>query len=214
MGGDRYRRLGIVFAFHVRVVIDIAGWGLFLLFMFLSEVAQSWAIRHYNNTVRTDFYFTLLGKSHCQYHAEDTGVYLSWMTNDIKQIETMAWKPLFACIGYLAHFTLLGKSHCQYHAEDTGVYLSWMTNDIKQIETMAWKPLFACIGYLAQVIWSVLALFSLHWSLAVFSLAVAVVMYAAPKLFTKGMEQLGKTCTDEKLVRTSKQQLPPGSRIF
>lgn len=139
------------------VVIDIAGWGLFLLFMFLSEVAQSWAIRHYNNTVRTDFYFTLLG-----------------------------------------------KSHREYHAEDTGVYLSWMTNDIKQIETMAWKPLFACIGYLAQVIWSVLALFSLHWSLAVFSLAVAVVMYAAPKLFTKGMEQLGKTCTDEQAAATAR----------
>ena len=143
------------------VVIDIAGWGLFLLFMFLSEVAQSWAIRHYNNTVRTDFYFTLLG-----------------------------------------------KSHCEYHAEDTGVYLSWMTNDIKQIETMAWKPLFACIGYLAQVIWSVLALFSLHWSLAVFSLAVAVVMYAAPSSLPKAWSSWAK------LVRTSKQQLPPGSRIF
>lgn len=139
------------------VAIDIAGWGLFLLFMFLSETSQAWAIQHYNNTVRTDFYFTLLG-----------------------------------------------KSHREYHAQDTGVYLSWMTNDIKQIEAMAWKPLFACIKYLAQVVWSVLALLSLHWSLAAFSLAVAVVMYAAPKIFTKGMERLGKTCTDEQAAATAR----------
>lgn len=132
------------------VLIDIVGWALFLLFLFLSETAQAWAIRRYNNAVRADFYCTLLS-----------------------------------------------KSHEEYHAQDSGVYLSWMTNDIKQIETLAWRPLFSCVGYLAQVVWSMLVLFSLHWSLAAFSLIVAVAMYVAPKFFTKGMQQLGKICTDE-----------------
>ena len=37
----------------------------------------------------------LLQKGYQDYHKQDSGEYLSWMTNDVKQIEQLAWNPLF-----------------------------------------------------------------------------------------------------------------------
>lgn len=60
------------------------------------------AIRTMNNAVRKDMAATLLTKSHGDFHKLDTGEYLSWFTNDINQIENLAWNPFFNCINYVA----------------------------------------------------------------------------------------------------------------
>ena len=88
--------------------------------------------------------------------------------------------------------TLLQKSHEDFHAIDRGEYLSWLTNDVRQIEVLAWEPFYGMVGLAAQVLWSIAALASLHWSLLLASLVTTIIMITAPKLFEKRMEQMGK----------------------
>lgn len=99
--------------------------------------------------------------------------------------------------------TLLQKTYQQYHHQDSGEYLSWYTNDVNQIEQLAWKPFFDFIGVVANVIFSIVALLSLHWSLLAASLVTALIMYASPKLFKGKMEALGESCAQEQASAVS-----------
>ncbi len=68
----------------------------------LETYFEARAIRIMNNAVRQDMTATLLQKSHQDFHKLDTGKYLSWFTNDINQIENLAWNSFFNCINYAA----------------------------------------------------------------------------------------------------------------
>lgn len=73
-------------------------WFILLWVNSLVEFFQGRAIRAMNNAVRRDMTATLLHKSHVEFHGKDTGEYLSWFTNDVNQIEELAWKPLYQCV--------------------------------------------------------------------------------------------------------------------
>ena len=100
--------------------------------------------------------------------------------------------------------TLLQKTHREFHALDSGEYLSWFTNDINQIENLAWTPFFNCINYVALVVFSAVALLTLHWSLLAAALVNAAIMLFVPQLFNKRMEKLGGVCAQEQAAATSK----------
>ena len=91
---------------------------------------------------------------------------------------------------------LLNRNYADFHHQDIGEYISWMTNNIKQIEKLAWDPFFNSVGRVAQVLWSMIVLFSLHWSLLLASLVSSAIMLLLPKLFDKKMEKMGKDCSD------------------
>ena len=80
----------------------MGAWFLLLWVNSLSEFFEGRAIRNMNNAVRRDMTATLLHKSHAEFHGKDTGEYLSWFTNDVNQIEALAWKPFYQCIAYAA----------------------------------------------------------------------------------------------------------------
>ena len=126
---------------------DLACWGRYLLFTALQEHCQAKTIRALNNTVRDELYHSFLR-----------------------------------------------KSHTDFHQFDTGEYLARLTNDVKQLEQLAWIPFFGCVGKIAQIVFSVLGLAFLHWSLVVFSVITAVVLWLSPKLFQKKLELLGQNC--------------------
>ena len=65
-------------------------------------VLQARAQRALNNDLRRDLCLTLLSKTHADYHSRDTGEYLSWLTNNVKQIENLAWTPFFNCVSQAA----------------------------------------------------------------------------------------------------------------
>ena len=65
-------------------------------------VLQARARRAMNNDLRHDLCLTLLSKTHADYHSRDTGEYLSWLTNNVKQIENLAWTPFFNCVSQAA----------------------------------------------------------------------------------------------------------------
>lgn len=56
------------------------------------------AIRAMNNAIRQDIAELLLDKSYQSFHEQSEGEYLAWFTNDISQIENLAWNPFFDCI--------------------------------------------------------------------------------------------------------------------
>ena len=55
-------------------------------------------IRSMNNAIRQDIAEILLKKSYRSFHEQSVGEYLSQFTNDISQIENLAWNPFFDCI--------------------------------------------------------------------------------------------------------------------
>lgn len=75
------------------------GVGGYFLVCYLRESAQARVVRALNNDLRHDLCCQLLQKGYQDYHKQDSGEYLSWMTNDIKQIEQLAWNPFFNCVG-------------------------------------------------------------------------------------------------------------------
>lgn len=127
--------------------VDLTCWGGYFLFTALQEHCQAKTIRALNNTVRDGLYHSFLR-----------------------------------------------KSHTDFHQSDTGEYLARLTNDIKQLEQLAWIPFFGCVGRIAQIVFSILGLAFLHWSLVVFSVITAVVLWLSPKLFQKKLELLGQSC--------------------
>ncbi len=100
--------------------------------------------------------------------------------------------------------TLLQKTHVEFHEKDTGEYLSWFTNDVNQIENLAWKPFYQCIDAAATVLFSAIALLTLHWSLLGAALITTIIMLFAPRLFNKRMEKLGKSCAEQQADATGK----------
>lgn len=102
--------------------------------------------------------------------------------------------------------SLAQADYQSFHAQESGEYLSRLTNDINQIENLAWGPFFQSITVVASVVFSTLALLSLHWSLAAVSVVSAVVMLNAPKLFGKKMESLGAACAEKQAAGTGKMK--------
>ena len=90
--------------------------------------------------------------------------------------------------------SLLSKSHQEYHKQESGAYLSQFTNDISKIEQMSWTPFFLILGAAAQVLFGLIALATIHWTLLVASVVVAVIMMLAPRFFGRHLEKLGAAC--------------------
>ncbi|MDE7031519.1 MAG: ABC transporter ATP-binding protein/permease [Lachnospiraceae bacterium] len=104
---------------------------------------------------------------------------------------------------------LLNKSYQSFHEQSVGEYLSWLTNDISQIEQLAWNPFFNCIRSAVTVVFSIIALLTLHWSLLAASIITTVIMLSVPKLFHRKMEHLGTVCARKQSLAVSrlKEQL-------
>lgn len=108
------------FAFWIAVMMG--AWFLLLGINSLQDFFQGRAVRAMNNAVRRDMAATLLEKNHGEFHALDTGEYLSWFTNDVNQIENLAWSPFYQCVDSAAtvvfsaaalltlHWSLLGAA--------------------------------------------------------------------------------------------------------
>ncbi len=104
-------------------IVMLAGaWFLLLGINSLQKFFQGRVIRAMNNAVRQDMAATLLEKNHREFHQMDNGEYLSWFTNDINQIENLAWNPFYQCVNSAAtvlfsaaallslHWSLLGAA--------------------------------------------------------------------------------------------------------
>ena len=78
--------------------------------------------------------------------------------------------------------SILKSEHRDYHAKQSGEHLSRLTNDVTQIQSLAWDSFYGIISVGAQIVFSVIALGEMHWSLLLVSAVVSVVMLIAPGL--------------------------------
>ena len=76
----------------------LGGYGLYFTSAALSNILQTRAYRILNNHVRHNLSLSLLDKSYQEYHDQNSGEYISWLTQNVKQIERLAWEPLFEYI--------------------------------------------------------------------------------------------------------------------
>lgn len=102
--------------------------------------------------------------------------------------------------------TMLKMTHQEFHHRQSGEYLSWFTNDVKRISELAWDSFFGYISLGAQIIFSIMALAKMHWSLLAFSLVVAVIIIYFPKLFEKKIKMLSESCAKEQAQAMSKMK--------
>lgn len=87
-----------VHGFVVMLLIIIAAELLRVLLSFLKSVLTASSVRKMNNQVRQDMGKMILNRSYQEFHAQQTGEYLSWFTNDISQIEALGWNSFFKMI--------------------------------------------------------------------------------------------------------------------
>lgn len=81
--------------------------------------------------------------------------------------------------------SLINKKYHEFHSQQTGEYLSWFTNDVSQVEMLAWQSFFGIISAVAQIVFSIVVLAKLHWSLLAVSFFAAILVIYVPKLFEK-----------------------------
>lgn len=99
---------------------------------------------------------------------------------------------------------LINKGFYEFYSTDTGNYLSSLTTNIKQIETFAWEPFFNGIGRMGQIMWSLIALAYLDWSLISLAGITLVIMFFVPKFFQNKLEHLGEAFSTTLGKSTSK----------
>ena len=85
--------------FGFSMIMLVLTWGLIIVSRIVRTFFQSRAIRQMNNDLRRDIAACLLHKTHQEYHKQESGEYISQFTNDINQIEQLAWKPFFSLMG-------------------------------------------------------------------------------------------------------------------
>lgn len=111
--------------------------------------------------------------------------------------------------------TLLSMPYQSFHAEDSGSHLSRYTNDVSKVTDLAWDTMYALVKVCASILFNVIALAYMHWSLLAASLFMAVVIVNAPKLFGNKMQSLGKNCAEEMAAATGKlKDLLSGFDVF
>lgn len=76
----------------------VAVWFLIYGLTGLETFCRCRVIRRMNNAIRQDITEILLQKSYWQFHQQSVGDYLTLFTNDINQIENLAWNPFYDCI--------------------------------------------------------------------------------------------------------------------
>ena len=80
------------------VILLVGIWLGLMAFGVVRDLLQARAIRRLNNGAREDMSAALLQMGHQDYHSKSTGEYLSQFTNDVNQIETLAWRPFFQVV--------------------------------------------------------------------------------------------------------------------
>lgn len=102
--------------------------------------------------------------------------------------------------------TLLRQDYRTFHEKQSGEYLSMMTNDVKQISALGWDSVYSIISLIAQIIFSMISLAVLHWSLLAATLMMSTFILTIPNLLSKRAEKLGEDCAKQQAQAMDKMK--------
>ena len=100
--------------------------------------------------------------------------------------------------------TILKSEHQDFHAKQSGEHLSRLTNDVTQIQSLAWDSFYGIVSVGAQVIFSVIILGEMHWSLLLISAIVSILMFIIPQLSGNRMSKLSENFANAQGLAMSK----------
>ena len=100
--------------------------------------------------------------------------------------------------------TILKSEHQDFHAKQSGEHLSRLTNDVTQIQSLAWDSFYGIVSVGAQVIFSVIILGEMHWSLLLISAIVSILMFLIPQLSGNRMSKLSENFANAQGLAMSK----------
>lgn len=87
-----------------------------ILLNYLAGIKKADAIKKMNYTLRNNILKKLINKEYEEYKEEDTGNYVSWLTNDITLIENNGFENIFSMVsqGSTVIFSLCGLAYIHY----------------------------------------------------------------------------------------------------
>ncbi|MCU7208350.1 ABC transporter ATP-binding protein/permease [Turicibacter sp. 1E2] len=88
--------------FMKKVLIFLGLIILFCLIQFISQTMRAKAVEKMNRVLRFHIHKNLSCLSSQRFYKEEVGTYISWLTNDIKQIEESSFKKIFELFSYMA----------------------------------------------------------------------------------------------------------------
>ena len=97
------------------IAVNLTAWGAYFLICTIRELLQAQTIRKMNNQIRRDLSLSILHREYSDFRSHDSGEYLSWMTNNIKQIEALAWLPFFGSVEQAAQVIWCGLALLTLH---------------------------------------------------------------------------------------------------
>lgn len=84
---------------------------------------------------------------------------------------------------------LIKLDFTSYHHHQSSTYISWMTQDINLIEEKGLNPFYDMVSGIITVIFSIIGLLTLHWSLILLSICWSLIMINLPKIFNREIEE-------------------------
>ena len=76
---------------------------------------QNKAISKMNNDFRMDLVRNITNNSYQFFHEKDSGEYISWFTNDVSQVQRLAWEPFFEYIAAIASIIFSAIALSRFH---------------------------------------------------------------------------------------------------
>lgn len=112
--------------------------------------------------------------------------------------------------------SLATRTYADFMKRDTGVYTSWMTNDVTQIESRGFNNIFNVVQTITDPLFSIIALFSYHWSLVVLAFAIGFLTVGVPQLIRKRLQRasLATSKQNEELFNDISTQLHGFETLF
>ena len=106
---------GNVYEFIQWAAINLLVWALFLCTNYFTSVYQEKTIQKMCTQIRVDFAIGVEKSEFEQYHSLSSGQYISWMTTDLKTIEDIGFKNVYAYTGGIFSVILSSIALLKYH---------------------------------------------------------------------------------------------------
>lgn len=130
-------------AFTIRIILLLLTWLAVVLCLIAETFFQGRAVRRMNNALRRDMAAGLLHKTHQEYHKQESGEYLSQFTNDVNQIEQMAWTPFFTIMGSAAQvvFGIVALASIHWLLLVISLVIALVMIFVPRLFSNGWEPL-------------------------------------------------------------------------
>lgn len=101
--------------FYSSIILVIAVWVLAILSSYIKGIFQSKTVSKMNNTLRELIADKITNLNYSEYYELDTGNYISWLTNDVNQINSLCFNKIFFIVESIFAFIFAFIALLSFH---------------------------------------------------------------------------------------------------